>query len=555
MERAARRARRLRVGLRDRPRGRPPRAEPARHRATRSAGSSARTRTRPTRCPCGSSCRPTATRASGRTRSFDQLEPGDVEEAITASEAVGDDRLQRRARAASVRPGLVHARDLRRSGREWFQARAARSRRRRRATCDDGSVRRTRTARLSALRASARLEQRLDQAVGRVRVGLEVRLGAVLAQRGAGGRADRGQPRAARALRPAALREEAHRRGRGEQQVVGAGGGRARCRRRAARRPSRRARARRPRRRARAARRGARRGPRRRGRSARGVTGTSRSASTSPSATARSGTTSGSTPRSRRARAVPGPDRGDGDPGQLARVAQQRQQPLGAVGRGDARRGRSGSGRAWRPAAARSGSPAPRRPSAPSSRSRARERARLRPRARDGDRAAVQRAALEPGELLAQRGDRPDERDRRRADALLRGPLGDVGERGEQRALAGQRAALDHRDGLVRRRGRRRSAARRSAAARARPCRRRACPGKAASAGQSSADSGLAGSSWPVTNATPLASSRWVTGMPGVGGRGDAGGDAGHDLERDAGLAQHAAPPRRRGRTRTGRRP
>ena len=75
------------------------------------------------------------------------------------------------------------------------------------------------------------------------------------------------------------------------------------------------------------------------------------------------------------------------------------------------------------------------------------------------------------------------------------------------------------------------------AAARARPCRRRACRGSAASASQSSALR-LAGSSWPVTNATALASSRWVTGMPGVGGRGDARGDAGHDLERDARRAQ-----------------
>ena len=39
-------------------------------------------------------------------------------------------------------------------------------------------------------------------------------------------------------------------------------------------------------------------------------------------------------------------------------------------------------------------------------------------------------------------------------------------------------------------------------------------PGNAASAAQSSADSGLSGSSCPVTNATALAASRWVTGIP-----------------------------------------
>ena len=43
-------------------------------------------------------------------------------------------------------------------------------------------------------------------------------------------------------------------------------------------------------------------------------------------------------------------------------------------------------------------------------------------------------------------------------------------------------------------------------------------PGNAASAGQSICVSGLAGSSWPVTNATALATLRWVTGMPACAG-------------------------------------
>ena len=41
----------------------------------------------------------------------------------------------------------------------------------------------------------------------------------------------------------------------------------------------------------------------------------------------------------------------------------------------------------------------------------------------------------------------------------------------------------------------------------------------------------------------------------GIGGRGDARRDPGHDLERDSGLDAAPRPPRRRGRRRTGRRP
>src|SRR4051794_23243750 len=49
---------------------------------------------------------------------FDQLDPGDVEEAITASEAVGDDRLQRRARG-EVRPdSFTHGTSAQRA--KWF---------------------------------------------------------------------------------------------------------------------------------------------------------------------------------------------------------------------------------------------------------------------------------------------------------------------------------------------------------------------------------------------------------------------------------------------------
>ena len=73
------------------------------------------TRAARTRCRCGSSCRPTATPASGATRATGraaqrlELEPGDVEEALRAAAAIGDDRLQQhRHRPRDARD--VHAR-------------------------------------------------------------------------------------------------------------------------------------------------------------------------------------------------------------------------------------------------------------------------------------------------------------------------------------------------------------------------------------------------------------------------------------------------------------
>jgi len=51
---------------------------------------------------------------------FDQLDPGDVDEAITASEAVGDDRLQGRA-GGDVRPdSFTHGSSAQRA--KWFRA-------------------------------------------------------------------------------------------------------------------------------------------------------------------------------------------------------------------------------------------------------------------------------------------------------------------------------------------------------------------------------------------------------------------------------------------------
>jgi predicted metalloprotease len=50
---------------------------------------------------------------------FDQLDPGDVEEAITASEAVGDDRIQRRSRGDVDPDSFTHGSSAQRA--EWFR--------------------------------------------------------------------------------------------------------------------------------------------------------------------------------------------------------------------------------------------------------------------------------------------------------------------------------------------------------------------------------------------------------------------------------------------------
>ena len=80
---------------------------------------------RPTSCPCGWSCRPTASPASGATWPQPRerracLEPGDVEEALTAAAAIGDDRIQQTGAAprSTRRPGRT-ARPTQRV--QWFR--------------------------------------------------------------------------------------------------------------------------------------------------------------------------------------------------------------------------------------------------------------------------------------------------------------------------------------------------------------------------------------------------------------------------------------------------
>ena len=68
-------------------------------------------RPRATRCRSGSSCRPIAMPASGPRSNKDRLEPGDIEEGMTAANAIGDDTLQQQAQG-SVRARQLHPRHL-----------------------------------------------------------------------------------------------------------------------------------------------------------------------------------------------------------------------------------------------------------------------------------------------------------------------------------------------------------------------------------------------------------------------------------------------------------
>ena len=146
----------------------------------------------------------------------------------------------------------------------------------------------------------------------------------------------------------------------------------------------------------------------------------------------------------------------------------------------------------------------------------------------------------------ASAGDRPDDRDRRRAHSSRAGELW----RSSQacpRPCAG-RAACRVRRPPPARCGARPAAIRRarSSAGARRPCRRRACRERPRARPSRALPRRLAGSSWPVTSATPLAQPAVGDGDARVGGRGHAGGDARDDLERDrrARSASASSPPR-----------
>ena len=103
----ARQGLRFRAGLCDRPRGRPSRAEPARHPAEGAArAAQARAAPKPTACRCGSSCRPTASPASGPIiagRSMASSSRATSKRRCRTAAAIGDDTLQRRSQGTWCR--------------------------------------------------------------------------------------------------------------------------------------------------------------------------------------------------------------------------------------------------------------------------------------------------------------------------------------------------------------------------------------------------------------------------------------------------------------------
>ncbi len=163
----------------------------------------------------------------------------------------------------------------------------------------------------------------------------------------------------------------------------------------------------------------------------------------------------------------------------------------------------------------------------------------LRPRARHRDGQPAERTRVaQPGQLAAQRGDGADDRDRRWPDPGLGARRRSL-QRGDDVPLVAQRAALTTAAGSRRAAPGSISWRAISRQRAARPCRRPACRGTRPAPASRAATSRLgrvlvAGDEGHRAARPP----RWVTGMPGVGGRGDAGGHAGHDLEGDAGGAQ-----------------
>ena len=141
LRRAARalpRAGRFRAGLRARARGRSSRAAAARHRRAGAAAAAVEPDASRTRCRSGSSCRPTASPASGATRPRSPAAPrrgkwssraGDLEEGLNAAASIGDDRIQRMSGARVAPDRFTHGSSEQRVS--WFRRgfRAATSRR------------------------------------------------------------------------------------------------------------------------------------------------------------------------------------------------------------------------------------------------------------------------------------------------------------------------------------------------------------------------------------------------------------------------------------------
>ena len=114
----------------------------------------------------------------------------------------------------------------------------------------------------------------------------------------------------------------------------------------------------------------------------------------------------------------------------------------------------------------------------------------------------------------------------------------DVGEGAGDGALLGRRAPADDGGGRLGGPAVARSASRRSRAGLHAHQEDERVDGGGQAAPSRSPVSALSGSSWPVTTAKLDGDAAVGDGDAGVGGHGDGGGDAGHDLEGDAGVAQ-----------------
>ena len=121
--RNVRRARRFRPGLCHRPRGRPPRPDPARRFRPGAPGAAGRGRARRQPDPGRDGA---AGRLPGRSvggalrleRGHSSM-PGDIDEAVQAASSVGDDTLQKRSRGMVVPDAFTHGSSAQRV--EWFK--------------------------------------------------------------------------------------------------------------------------------------------------------------------------------------------------------------------------------------------------------------------------------------------------------------------------------------------------------------------------------------------------------------------------------------------------